>query len=533
MKKFLGCLLSVVLLVSFITVAAGAVHADDVMVHDYANVTPGADLGDALVANYSGPSVAAGSAFVADVTGGEGSSLKLAGNADAAVWEYGSVYLADTGWDFSGFEAIQFYVKRSGAAATAIDEAYTLRVQEGGGAGGWDSFVVQSGKTISYRAKDAAVWTKVTCADNGNVYLPANFEGYVEIPFASLTHSAGGDGVLNVASLYSLDIRTDYSNTLTVCVDDILKAKVTERTEATTSTTTTTSEEETTSTAEETTTTAEETTTTVEDDATTTTVVDNATTTTVTGTQPSFNKTIVLANYADKSSSDNAADALQTDSQGTAAYIDNIRGNDGSSLKLVASQSAMTWNAFSIKPTVSNADGMDAIEMYIKKVAADATSDNGAFRFAIGEGGGTSHWEVFRFKEGAKMQYKGKDADSFQEVSVLEDGSCLLPSGFEGVVRLPLDQLQYWYGGVAGGDEKLQKDNLFNIIITTDVNADTQYLVLDEILALGSEPEKDTDTETPSPESPSTGVVVPVAGMILLALTGGAGVMATKRRRNK
>ena len=251
-------------------------------------------------------------------------------------------------------------------------------------------------------------------------------------------------------------------------------------------------------------------------------------------------KKIILANYADKTPSGDAAEALQSDSQGKASYIPNIRGGEGASLKLVADRDVMTWNAFSLKPSINwNATGMEAIELYIRKVAADADSDNGAYRFAIGEAGGTSHWEVFRLKEGATVYYMEKDGTTLKEAEVLEDGSCLLPSGFEGIVRLPLDQLEYWYGGTAGGNRQLNLDNLFNIIVTTDVNASTQYLVVDEVSAItnilytGSDvtTEEPTEDVKPPAENPDTGVASYVNVAVLALAASAAAAVGFKRKK--
>ena len=251
-------------------------------------------------------------------------------------------------------------------------------------------------------------------------------------------------------------------------------------------------------------------------------------------------KKIILANYADKTPSGDAAEALQSDSQGKASYIPNIRGGEGASLKLVADRDVMTWNAFSLKPIINwNATGMEAIELYIRKVAADADSDNGAYRFAIGEAGGTSHWEVFRLKEGATVYYMEKDGTTLKEAEVLEDGSCLLPSGFEGIVRLPLDQLEYWYGGTAGGNRQLNLDNLFNIIVTTDVNASTQYLVVDEVSAItnilytGSDVEtgEPSDDGKPSTGNPDTGVTSYVNVAVLALAASAAAAVGFKRKK--
>ena len=175
----------------------------------------------------------------------------------------------------------------------------------------------------------------------------------------------------------------------------------------------------------------------------------------------------------------------QDDSQGKASYIPSIRGKTGSSLKLIGTKGNMDWVAFGLKLVSGwDATGMNAVELYIRKTPADKQSDNGAYRFAITEGGGTAQWETFRLKEKAKVLYMEKGGSTLKETEVLEDGVCMLPSGFEGIVRLPLDQFVYWYGGTAGNDKQIQKDNLYSLTITTDVNADTQYLVVDEISAI-------------------------------------------------
>ncbi|HIW74210.1 MAG TPA: hypothetical protein H9684_07785 [Firmicutes bacterium] len=256
--------------------------------------------------------------------------------------------------------------------------------------------------------------------------------------------------------------------------------------------------------------------------------------------KPSAQQRVVLADYGDKAPSGDASEALQTDSQGKASYIPSIRGGEGASLKLVAARDEMTWNASSLKP-VTNYDATnggtikpEAIELYIRKVAADAESDNGAYRFAIGEAGGTSHWEIFRLKKDAKVYYMEKDGTTLKEALVLEDGSCVLPSGFEGVVRLPLDQLEYWYGGTAGGNRQLNLDNLFNIIITTDVNASSQYLVVDEVSAITNMmyTGDDVSTEDPVPGgNPGTGVVSYVNIAVLAMAASGVALVGFKRRK--
>lgn len=465
-----------------------SVAGKDLIINDFSGVSAGDSLEDTLVPTTTGPNVKIGSAFINDIQGRTGSTLKLAASKDT-VWETAAIKLTPY-WNFSDYVGIQFYMKRSGESESQTYHFYLTEAKD------WETFHVKGGATVSYRAKGSDAWQKAICDDEGLVWLPANFEGTVEIPFSSLTYWYGGSGnqQLDRANLFDISILTDFSETQTICLDDLMAVTVLERSQSAPPTDSESSDPAS------------------APDSTTSTAVPQ--------------KSTPLANYADKSSSDNAAEALQDDSQGKASYIPSIRGNAGSSLKLTGTKSNMDWVAFGLKLVSGwDATGMNAVELYIRKTPADKQSDNGAYRFAITEGGGTAQWETFRLKEKAKVLYMEKGGSTLKETEVLEDGICMLPSGFEGIVRLPLDQFVYWYGGTAGNDKQIQKDNLYSLTITTDVNADTQYLVVDEISAI-------ENIRYIGSQSPNTGAAA-CAGAAVAALAGAAAVLFWTGRKRK
>ena len=506
MKRVLGFLFAAALLsASFITaMSASAIHADDALIRDFSEVQPGTALGDKTLLNSSGSNVLAGSSFIEDIRGGDGSTLKLA--SETAVWETAVIDLADYRWDFSDYAGIQFYMRRTGEGALHI----TIEL-----GGDWLTF---DAATISYRAKNATEWTKLACnPDNGHFFLPADFEGYVEIPFSGLKDTGSQ---LNKANLYDIRFLQDFSATQTLCLDDLIAVKELERSLSAPSSGGESTDES--SVPSSSGGSSDEPSAPPTDSESS----DPASAPDSTASTAVPQKSAPLASYADKSTSDNAMEALQDDSQGKASYIPSIRGKTGSSLKLIGTKGNMDWVAFGLK-LVSGWDamGMNAVELYIRKTPADKQSDNGAYRFAITEGGGTAQWETFRLKEKAKVLYMEKGGSTLKETEVLEDGVCMLPSGFEGIVRLPLDQFVYWYGGTAGNDKQIQKDNLYSLTITTDVNADTQYLVVDEISAI-------ENIRYIGSQSPDTGAAA-CAGAAVAALAGAAAVLFWTGRKRK